>query len=92
MFLLYFKLLLLIKIMPFSLGWVVTMGGVGYRFYRVVFVKEFVLGGDVNFGGYCPQRCFIGCLFSGVLPMYDAFCLYAQFHRSLFVLSMNLVV
>jgi len=46
-------------------------------------VKESVLGGDVYFGGCGPR----GCLFSGVPPMYDAFCLYPQFHRSLFVLS-----
>jgi len=46
-------------------------------FTVVVFVKESVIGGDMNFGGCCPHECFLGCLFSGVPPIYNAFCLYA---------------
>jgi len=56
-------------------------------FTVVVFVKDSVLGGDEYFGGCCPQSCFLGCLFSGVPPIYGAFRLYSQFHQSLFVLS-----
>jgi hypothetical protein len=61
-------------------------------FTVVVFVKETVLGGDVYFDGCCPQGCFIGCLFSGFPPIYDAFSLYSQFHRSLLVLSRDPMV
>jgi len=46
-------------------------------FIEVVFVKEFVLGGEVYFGGCCPLGCFLGCLFSGVPPLYDTFSLYS---------------
>jgi hypothetical protein len=60
--------------------------------HRLFFVKESVLGGDVYFGGCCPQGCFLGCLFSGVPPIYDVSSLYSQFHRSLLVLSTDLVV
>ena len=35
---------------------------------------------------------FLRCLFLGVPPIYDASCLYSQFHRSLFVLNKDLVV
>ena len=45
-------------------------------FSVVVFVKESVLGDDVYFGRCCSQG-FLGCLFSGVSPIYIAFCLYS---------------
>jgi len=38
-------------------GWVMTMGGDGYRFTMVVFMKASILGGDVYFGGLCPYGC-----------------------------------
>jgi len=34
---------------------------------------------------------FVGVLFSGVLHIYGAFCLYFKFHRSLFILCRDLV-
>jgi len=61
-------------------------------FTVVVFVKASVLGGDVCFGGCCPQKRLLVCLFSGVLPIYNVFSLYSLFHRSLFVLNRDLVV
>jgi hypothetical protein len=67
----------------------VAMGGIGYRFYSGRFREgvcfRWILVGVV-IGG------FLGCLFSGVPPIYGAFCLYSQFHRSLFILSRDVVV
>jgi len=67
-------------------------GGVGYRVYNARFHEGVCLGGDMYFGGCCPQGCFLECLFLGVSRMYGTFSLYSLFHRSLFVLSRDLVV
>jgi len=53
-------------------------------FTVIVFLKKSVLGCDMYFGGSCSQGCFLRCLFSGVLPTYDTFSLYSQFHTGLF--------
>ena len=35
--------------------------------------------------GVVLMSVFLGCLLSGFPPIYNVFCLYSQFHRSLFV-------
>jgi len=76
----------------FIWGWVVTRRGIGYRVYsgrlrEVVYFRWWcVLWWVLSLG------VFLGWLFSGVPPIYDAFCLYSQLHRSLFILSRDLVV
>jgi len=40
------------------LGCVVAMGGYEYHFSVVVFIKEYILGGDVYFGVWCPHGCY----------------------------------
>jgi len=41
--------------------------------------------------GVVPRGVF-RVFISGIPPIYDTFCLYSQFHRSLFVLSRDLIV
>jgi len=72
--------------------WVVTRGGAGFRFYSGHFREGVYFRWWRVFWWVCPHGCFLGCLFSGVPPIYDAFTLYSHFHRSLFVLSRDLVV
>ena len=59
----------------FSKGVSSDDGWLDIVFTAVVFVKESVLGGDLYFGGCCPQGCYLGCLFLGVPPIYSASCL-----------------
>jgi hypothetical protein len=63
-----------------------------FIFTVIIFVEVSVLGTNVYFDGCCPQGCFLWCLFSGVPSIYGAFNLYYHFHRSLSVLSRDLVV
>jgi len=76
----------------FPWGWVVTTCGVEYRFYIGRFREEVCFRWWYVFWWVLSSGGVLGCLFSGVPPIYGASCLYSQFHRSPFVLSRDLVV
>jgi hypothetical protein len=76
-----------------SLGVSSDDGWCGYRFYRARFHEEVCFWWRRILLGLSSRVFFrVGCLFSGVLPLYGGFSLYFLIHRSLFFLSRDPVV